>query len=339
MIGAPIQFVAGAYGTILAHDLAQAQISWELDSGSGDPAEDGVFRGASTSNPDGGTARTGSGVTQLVDTTKGWSIDEFNGDWVVLRPGLATEEWQRISDTQASPSTLIPETNFTQLSVGDAYAIYSNQQETLSGFLRGSPQDFTAEVSVGDYFSVPSVGTLFQIQARTARTLTLATAWANADLLGTTFSVTRDFTANRSFPILHPRDAQAAAIVGRFAVMTDAQLVVTLLTLPAYLDSWLTYTLPGSPASPRYFKDGFGRVGFVGAVERGSAPSSPSSIIQLAAAYRPLTTQQFIVGGGDSAGGTLLEVDTSGFLKWIDGEYSKVFLNTISYMTSASVGV
>jgi hypothetical protein len=333
-VNCALQFIGAGSptGLMRSHDLASKILIWEPDPLSADVAEGATFRGASNVNPDGGTCKTGSTVASLRDDTKSWSVDEYNGDWVILRPGQVTEEWRRINDTLTGPCRLIPETNFNVLGIGDPYGVYTNQEETLAGFFRGTPQDFVAATSVGDYFCTPDLGVLFQVIARTAGELTLAANWPNADIYAQTFSITRDFTP-RGFPILHPQDVQANTIVGRLAAMADAAWDVTWLTLASatvagYENSWADDT-PGAEVAS-FCLDSAGFVRFRGAVANPGSPTPPSVICRMTSAYYPVAPLRVVVPG-TSGSDTILEISTGGNVNWLGGESDEVYLNPICY--------
>lgn len=325
---APLRFdPSGGTGVALAHSLAQGRISWELDSGSPDPGGTNTVTGASTFNKSSGVAEGGTSTT-LTDDEAVWTPGEHVGDWVLLRPGVS-EEWRRIASNTATVLTVenVWDTNPVAT---DNYGIYSELSVVMTGFTKGTPQDFvTAGITVAHWFAADGNTVAFQIGGSiAARSFSLSAPYT-ATRRGVPYAIHRDFTS-RGYPLIQPGDLQASALVSRAiqAISDDldggsppeAWHVFGDPSEPAFQNSWAN----GAPTG-RFHKDGV-RVHLAGVITNGALPARPHAITDvLPAGYRPAIKVTFEIGGN------IVSVDTDGSFDLESGSDTSMDLAQISY--------
>ena len=108
--------------------------------------------------------------------------------------------------------------------------------------------------------------------------------------------------------------------------LNKANKALEAWTMPTLTNSWVAYD---STRTPKYRKDGFGRVYFKGAVKSGT---SGNAIFQLAAGYRPLQTVSFLVNANNTAT-AYCTIDTSGYVMLTSSVVTLVSLDSISFYT------
>jgi hypothetical protein len=270
---------AGAVADAFRHILATGEVDFEVSSGT--PVEGNTIEGPISSLLLGGTA-TGGGATTVTDSSAPWTAGQYIGDWVLVRGGVSTYTWGKI--TNSSTTTLTVEgwgQGAGNPQNGNSWAIHRSQTGAFGAFKRGTPQDWSAAgIQNGDVFAAR--GAWYQIVGVGTDTLTISPAWAGDDANGVPYTIPDGFTPDLSIPYFQPGDTQFPSINKRQALRIEE-----LINFEAWRNfSDLGFSNgygAGSPA-PQYRKNGLGMVMFRGRLSGGTDDDTAAT---LPVGYRP----------------------------------------------------
>ncbi len=312
---------SGARGRVVEHDLAGTGLVFNLEAGSVDPDPTEPVEGPALPSVEGGQASgPGSGTDTLADTAKSWTDDEHNDRYVVLRPGLGTEEWRKVLDTtEATPELQVDLDWIVPPAATDDYLLFDAQTGTLEGFRKGTPTTWLALALVlgRDRFKVRGEQALYQVAAVPSdRELTLAVPYAGASRQGVEYSLERDFTAARNYPVPNQSDEDAAALAGEAISLID--LDVDAILSPE------AFTVVGAGGGAPAWENGYagtaqfrklanGEVLVVGLATK-ATPAADETFFTLPAGYRPPADRAWAVANEAGATWSLafVEVQTDG---------------------------
>jgi len=320
---------SGAQCIVRAHDRVSGRLVVEPVGGSPDPgggaAVDGspIFPGEPIYGPtaslvESNTATSATNTT-LTRTGAGWLPDQHAGSWLGIRIGLGDgqEEWRLIDSNTDSVLTVLPPFTvnpvFTHPPSGAVpYQIREGTAGLgLSGFLAGTPQDWTiVPVVAGHRFYADGQDRYAEILSAAAKTITLVSPWTGLTDKNAGYAIGTSRTGLRGYNRAWLRVVNRAAALTELVDMLDrdigqllgARLPPTALTLT---NGWA--------ATSAFYTLNAGLV-WVHVENLTKGTPDTTAFFTLPAGARPLAARSFPAASTSTANGVVVRVAANGLV-------------------------
>jgi hypothetical protein len=172
-------------------------------------------------------------------------------------------------------------------------------------------------------FEVPGIGEVYVVTSETADTFTLTAPYAGVTDPQSGYILTRDFTANRNYPMPKSGDVEFAGAIGRALSLIDVDVAGPAKSALALTSPYVAPAgADGTAAEIRKLANG--EVSLYGAVKRGSGTTFPSTIATLPVGYRSTGRRRWLALCATSSSAVVELVPLTGVLQLLSGDATTV---------------